>query len=68
MERLYKDSGIKWIGRIPKDWKTCSFSNAILRMATGLNPRDNFILTNDDEYYYVTIRNFKDGKLFLDEN
>ena len=22
MERQYKDSGIEWIGRIPKDWKT----------------------------------------------
>ncbi len=37
-------------------------------MSTGLNPRDNFELTKDDEYFYVTIKNFKDGKIYLDEN
>ena len=26
MAREYKDSGIEWIGRIPKDWKVCSLS------------------------------------------
>ena len=25
MERQYRDSGIKWIGRIPKEWKACRF-------------------------------------------
>lgn len=29
MERQYKDSGIEWIGRIPKEWKTCRFKNFI---------------------------------------
>ncbi len=27
MERQYKDSGIEWIGRIPKDWKTTKLFN-----------------------------------------
>ena len=27
MAREYKDSGIEWIGRIPKKWKTCRFKN-----------------------------------------
>lgn len=68
MTREYKDSGIAWIGQIPKDWKVISFNNGIQRMSTGLNPRDNFELTKDDEYYYVTIKNFKDGKVYLDDN
>ncbi|MCR5043796.1 MAG: restriction endonuclease subunit S [Bacteroidaceae bacterium] len=68
MAREYKDSGIEWIGEIPKEWKTISFTNSIVRMSTGLNPRDNFELTKDDEYFYVTIKNFKDGKIYLDEN
>ena len=68
MAREYKDSGIEWIGKIPKEWKTISFSNGILRMATGLNPRDNFELSKEDDFYYVTIKNFKDGKLYLDDN
>lgn len=64
----YKDSGIAWIGEIPEDWNIISFSSGIVRMSTGLNPRDHFQLSKDNEYYYVTIRNFKDGHLFLDEN
>ena len=27
MEREFKDSGIEWIGKIPKNWKTCRFKN-----------------------------------------
>lgn len=68
MARQMKDSGVEWIGEIPETWNTISFWQATERMATGLNPRDNFELTSDDEYYYVTIRNFKDGKLYLDDN
>ncbi len=67
MSREMKNSGIEWIGDIPKEWRTISFSNGISRMATGLNPRDNFELSKDDDLFYVTIRNFKDGKLYLDE-
>lgn len=68
MAREYRDSGIEWIGQIPKEWNTISFTNSIVRMSTGLNPRDNFELTKDDEFFYVTIKNFKDGKIYLDEN
>lgn len=66
--RQMKDSGIEWIGQIPQEWNILTFQQATERMATGLNPRDNFVLTADDEVFYVTIKNFKNGKLFLDEN
>lgn len=66
--RQMKDSGIEWIGDIPQEWKYIKFNQAINRIGTGLNPRDNFKLTKEDNYYYVTIKNFKDGKLFLDDN
>ena len=65
--RDMKDSGIEWIGDIPAEWNVIAFWQAIDRMATGLNPRENFILTKEDEFYYVTIANFKDGQLFLDD-
>lgn len=29
MAREYKDSGIEWIGRIPKDWKVCRFKSYV---------------------------------------
>jgi len=66
--REMKDSGVEWIGTMPQEWNTIHFWQAITRMGTGLNPRDNFLLTKDDELFYVTIRNFKDGKLYLDDN
>lgn len=66
--REMKNSGIPWIGDIPSDWITVSFKSLVRNVTTGLNPRDNFELSKDAEFYYVTIRNFKDGKLYLDEN
>ena len=68
MARQMKDSGIEWAGMIPMSWDTMSFWQSIVRMGTGLNPRDNFELTKEDPLYYVTIRNFKDGKLYLDDD
>ena len=66
--REMKDSGIEWIGEMPNHWEMISFWQAIKRMGTGLNPRDNFELTKDDPFFYVTIRNFKDGVLYLDDD
>lgn len=58
---------IGWIDYIPDGWNIMKFRQLITRISTGLNPRDNFKLTKDDNLYYVTIRNFKDGKLYLDD-
>ena len=57
-----------WYGSIPDTWKVVSFNQSVRRMATGLNPRENFALSKTEELYYVTIRNFKDNQLFLDDN
>lgn len=62
-----KDSGVEWIGEIPEGWEVITFSQGIKQITTGLNPRENFKLSNIDDFYYVTIQNFKDGRLFLDE-
>lgn len=58
-----------WISNVPDGWRPIAFKRAIKRMATGLNPRDNFDLNpqNGDDFYYVTIKNFKNGKVFLDD-
>ncbi len=68
MNRAMKDSGFSWMGSIPSDWDVVPFNTVVLSVTTGLNPRDNFELSKDDDLYYVTIRNFKDGQLFLDDN
>ena len=64
----YKDSGIEWIGEIPEEWDTIPFSLATERLSTGLNPRNNFTLTKDDAFFYVTIKNFKNGELLLNDD
>lgn len=38
MAREYKDSGIAWIGRIPKDWKVCRIKD-IFQLRTGTTPK-----------------------------
>ena len=50
------------------DWEQRKFDEVISRIGTGLNPRDNFTLNTGGENYYVTIKNFEHGHLFLDEN
>ncbi|TKK14349.1 restriction endonuclease subunit S [Pantoea agglomerans] len=51
---------------IPAEWTDSQLGNIIERSGTGLNPRDNFILGNGDNYY-VTIKNVNNGKIILDE-
>lgn len=51
---------------IPAGWTDSQLGNIIERSGTGLNPRDNFILGNGDNYY-VTIKNVNNGKIILDD-
>ena len=48
------------------EWIEKTFDDIICRFSTGLNPRDNFTLNSGGENYYVTIKNFSDGNLYLD--
>lgn len=63
----YKDSGVEWIGEVPSHWKVLHFRHTIKHITTGLNPRDNFKL-GEGKNFYVTIKNFQNGKIFLDDN
>lgn len=36
MERQYKDSGLRWIGKIPETWKVDRFKNRF-KTGKGLN-------------------------------
>lgn len=68
----YKSSGneMLWYAdlkrEIPKGWECYELSKIIKRIATGLNPRKNFVLGNGTNYY-VTIKNIDYGKIYLDE-
>ncbi|RAY67232.1 hypothetical protein DP185_18005, partial [Enterobacter hormaechei] len=68
----YKSSGGKMVynatlkREIPVSWTDCQLGNIIERSGTGLNPRDNFVLGQGDNYY-VTIKNVNNGKIILDD-
>ncbi|NLX93384.1 MAG: restriction endonuclease subunit S [Clostridiales bacterium] len=47
--------------------KECTIEEIVERFATGLNPRQNFTLNSGGSNYYVTIKNFFDGILYLDD-
>lgn len=47
-------------------WKEVRFEDVVARFATGLNPRQNFMLNSGGHCYYVTIKDFKDGVLSFD--
>ncbi len=66
----YKSSGGKMVynkelkREIPDGWLACKLGDVVQKIGTGLNPRDNFIL-GEGENYYVTIKNIEQGKVIL---
>ena len=50
------------------EWRKTTLGQIISRFSTGLNPRKNFRLNSGGNFFYVTIKNFAVGQLFLDEN
>ena len=52
----------------PYSWEQRKFDEVVSRIGTGLNPRDNFVLNNGGKNYYVTIKNFEHGHLYLDDD
>ncbi|MAI19285.1 MAG: hypothetical protein CMH04_11585 [Marinovum sp.] len=68
----YRSSGGKMIynealkREIPERWSEAKLENIISRMATGLNPRNNFIL-GEGQNYYITIKSIKNGRIIFDD-
>ena len=50
------------------DWEQRELDELLIRISTGLNPRDNFVLNSGGKNYYVTIKNFEHGHLYLDDS
>ena len=56
MTREYKDSGIEWIGRIPKEWITCKLKHITHSMQSGGTPTSgNTSFYNDNGTPWVAI-------------
>ena len=60
-------TGEKRLPGFSDEWISFSISEVVLHITTGLNPRDNFRFNEKGECFYVTIKNFHDGCIFLDE-
>ena len=67
----YKTSGGKmhWNERlkreIPEEWQNLTLGEVVASTGTGLNPRDNFVL-GEGNNFYVTIKNIEQGRVVLD--
>ena len=53
--REMKDSGIEWIGEIPKEWKKEKIKNATSLLGSGTTPASNNYLYYDNDCFFVTI-------------
>ncbi|MFN5168162.1 MAG: restriction endonuclease subunit S [Cyclobacteriaceae bacterium] len=51
---------------IPEGWLGCKLGDVVESTGTGLNPRDNFVL-GEGNNFYVTIKNIKQGRVILDD-
>ena len=51
---------------INSSYSNYKLKDIVTKFSTGLNPRKNFKLNEGGENYYVTIKNFQNGKLNLD--
>lgn len=75
-ENLYKEwfvsfrfpghENVESDGKIPAGWEKASLDSVLSKIATGLNPRKNFVL-GEGNNYYVTIKNMGDNNIYLDE-
>ena len=63
MERQYKDSGIEWIGRIPREWKTCKL-NYVYKFQTGATPPTNNEKFFDGDYKWACIADLKSKTIY----
>ncbi len=67
----YKSSGGKMIlnedlkREIPEGWECLTLGEVLANTGTGLNPRDNFVL-GEGNNFYVTIKNIQQGRVILD--
>ena len=62
-----KDSGIDWIGQIPKDWEVLRIKN-LGTARNGLTYSPNDLAAEEDGTLVLRSSNVKDGKINLEDN
>ena len=64
MERQYKDSGIKWIGRIPKEWNTTAIKQ-LMYLYAGATPKSDNEEFWDGDIVWITPADYKTEDVFI---
>jgi type I restriction enzyme S subunit len=61
----YKDSGVEWIGEIPKHWFCVGTNKVYYDLGTGTTPSsDNSEYYDDNGYYWITTTDLNEGIMF----
>lgn len=60
----YKDSGVEWIGAIPKEWKFVPLKDSFYFVAVG-TPLSNVLSNWDEGVAWVTPADFKTDKMYI---
>ena len=60
----YKDSGVEWIGAIPKEWKFVPLKDSFYFVAGG-TPLSNVLSNWDEGVAWVTPADFKTDKIYI---
>lgn len=64
MSREYKDSGIEWIGQIPKEWKICRLKS-LSKIERGGSPRPIEDYISDTGYNWIKIGDTIKGNKYI---
>lgn len=65
MSREMKDSGIEWIGDIPKDWAITKLKN-IIDFISGYAFKSELFTISDNNKKVITIKSFNNKQIILD--
>ncbi len=61
-----KDSGIKWIGKIPQYWELNYLKNLSTKIGDGIHSTPEYL--DNTEYHFINGNNLIDGYIKLNEN
>ena len=64
MAREYKDSGIEWIGQIPKEWKMSAIKR-LMRLYAGATPKSDDVELWNGNIPWITPADYKTEDVFI---
>ena len=62
----YKDSGIEWIGEIPRHWEVKRLKHLSDRIGDGLHSTPVYVDSSD--FYFINGNNLVNGSIKINDN